>query len=473
MDAQSLTTAPKEDGSTDASVTLPRLGTVGMLRWAWRQLTSMRVALILLFMLSLAAIPGSLLPQRSANTDPTLVSNYLAQHKTLGPILDHLQFFEVYKSAWFSAIYLLLFISLIGCIVPRSWAHAKVLRKPPPNAPRNLARMPVHVAWDEESADAAPDVAARAAAAEKALKAKRFRVVSGTDANGGAWVSAEKGYLREVGNLVFHLSLVGILAGFWIKGYYGYQGKVQVIEGQGFTAVAQNYDFLSVGGGVDPDKLPAFHLGLDKFSATYNRDLQSEDYGQPLDFAADVTYNGEGSKAEKKKTITLNHPLTVDGANVYLTSHGYAPVITVRDAQGKVVFSNPVMFFEAGANFKSLGTLRVNSGIKDSSGKPVALGLQGFFLPDYGGMSASQGPVSGFPGAENPGMVLSAYIGDLGDTGSVYTIDTTHAQQLDLNPSDPNNVGGEFYPVGKNDRRCPAGSGRSASTGTSSSPCSR
>jgi cytochrome c biogenesis protein len=441
MNAESLSTAPREDGGTDASVTLPRLGTVGMLRWAWRQLTSMRVALILLFLLSLAAIPGSLLPQQSANTDPALVTDYLARHKTIGPILDHLQFFEVYKSAWFSAIYLLLFISLIGCIVPRSWAHAKVLRKPPPSAPRNLARMPVHTAWDEESADAE----ARLAAAEKALKAKRFRVVRGADAHGG-WVSAEKGYLREVGNLVFHLSLVGILVGFAIKGYYGYQGAVQVIEGQGFTAVAQNYDEKTLGGGVDPQSLPAFHLGLDKFTASYNRELNSSDYGQPLSFAADVTYNAAGSPARKQKTITLNHPLTVDGANVYLTSHGYAPVIKVQDASGKVLYDSPVLFTEAGAGFKSFGTLRIPAGIKTASGSATELGIQGWFLPDFYGMDPNQGPVSAFPGADNPALVISAYTGDLGDTGSVYQIDLTHAQQLDLNPADANNVGAQLYP---------------------------
>ena len=34
-------------------------------RTAWRRLTSMRTALILLFLLAVAAVPGSLLPQLS------------------------------------------------------------------------------------------------------------------------------------------------------------------------------------------------------------------------------------------------------------------------------------------------------------------------------------------------------------------------------------------------------------------------
>ena len=52
------------------------MGIVGWIRWGWRQLTSMRVALILLFLLALASIPGSLFPQRGIN--PTKVQQYLA-----------------------------------------------------------------------------------------------------------------------------------------------------------------------------------------------------------------------------------------------------------------------------------------------------------------------------------------------------------------------------------------------------------
>ena len=44
----------------------PRLGFKGWLRWGWRQVTSMRIALILLLMLAVGAIPGSILPQAPA-----------------------------------------------------------------------------------------------------------------------------------------------------------------------------------------------------------------------------------------------------------------------------------------------------------------------------------------------------------------------------------------------------------------------
>ena len=56
---------------------------VSLLRTAWRQLTSMRTALVLLFLLAMAALPGALLPQRSLNQ--RLVDQYVADHPTLAP----------------------------------------------------------------------------------------------------------------------------------------------------------------------------------------------------------------------------------------------------------------------------------------------------------------------------------------------------------------------------------------------------
>ena len=72
-----------------------------VLRKGWRRLTSMRTALILLFLLAVAAVPGSLLPQRALN--PTKVSNYYAEHRTLAPLLSRFGFFDVFGSPWFAA----------------------------------------------------------------------------------------------------------------------------------------------------------------------------------------------------------------------------------------------------------------------------------------------------------------------------------------------------------------------------------
>src|SRR6476619_3215933 len=126
---------------------------LALARNTWRTLTSMGTALVLLFLLALAAIPGALLPQRSLNE--VKVEQYIAEHPTIGPWLDRLQAFEVFSSFWFTAIYALLFISLVGCLTPCLLEHLRSLRATPVAAPRNLSRLPKHhaaeVTGDAES----------------------------------------------------------------------------------------------------------------------------------------------------------------------------------------------------------------------------------------------------------------------------------------------------------------------------------
>src|SRR5580692_4808876 len=115
-------------------------GLADWLKWLWRQLTSMRIALILLFLLALASVPGSMLPQQGGN--PAGVQQYYTSHPALAPWLNRLGLFNVFAAPWFAAIYLLLFVSLAGCVVPRTIRLARSARALPPAAPRNLARLP-------------------------------------------------------------------------------------------------------------------------------------------------------------------------------------------------------------------------------------------------------------------------------------------------------------------------------------------
>src|SRR5690606_4186420 len=89
--ADHIDAAPPEVG-----VTQPRLGVVGYLRFFWRQLTSMRTALVLLLLLALAAVPGSLVPQRSS--DPNGVLQYQRDNPDTFELLDKLGVFSTFSS---------------------------------------------------------------------------------------------------------------------------------------------------------------------------------------------------------------------------------------------------------------------------------------------------------------------------------------------------------------------------------------
>ena len=410
-----LSTAPRPE----SSLAVPRLGTWELLRWMWRQLTSMRIALTLLFLLSVAAIPGSLLPQREI--DPSKVLQFYLAHKTWAPILDKLQLFDVFESVWFGAIYCLLFISLVGCILPRSLAHFRAMRGRPPAAPRNLKRLPVHASFRT----AAPAEQALAAA-QKRLKGRRFRTVTGADA-GGTWVSAEKGYLRETGNLIFHLALLGILVAVAIGHFFGFKGARLVTEGNQFCDTVAGYDNLTMGQLVGPEDLPPFCIHLDKFTASYQD--SGDQMGQPRTFDAYTTYYATPTSKPKKVDVRVNDPITVNGTNVFLEGHGYAPVVTVKDGTGQVVYDGPVTFLGIDANFTSSGSIKV------PDAKPKGLGFQGYLLPTAVTVPGSM-PASVFPAAQNPVLILAAYAGDLsmdaGESQSVYTLDTSKMTRLQV-----------------------------------------
>ncbi|WP_369183805.1 cytochrome c biogenesis protein ResB [Streptomyces sp. Y1] len=416
--AERLSTAPVEsDGPTG-------IGVLGWARWMWRQLTSMRVALILLFLLSLAAIPGSLIPQNGQGSQNAMkVVSWKAQHTTLAPVYEKLQLFDVYSSVWFSAIYILLFVSLAGCIVPRTWQFVGVLRARPPAAPSNLTRMPVYAAWRTDA-----DADAVNAAAHRLLRKRGFRA----HLSGGS-VAAEKGYLREVGNLAFHLSLFALLGGFaWASLASGTAGKLMV-EGEGYSNTITQLDDFSGTRFYTTDDLDPFYLKLDSFTARFQS--TGAQVGAARQFTANVEYSA-GSDPTQTKTakIEVNHPLEIGGSKIYLIGHGFAPVVTVRNGKGEVVYQGATPFLPQDANQTSTGVVKVSDYGIGPDGKKTQLGFSGSFLPTAPDSFAGTGPISLFPDDAAPMLVLNVYAGDLGNNSgrpqNIYQLDTKNMTQL-------------------------------------------
>ncbi len=419
--AEPVSSAPDDE---DGGITQPRLGIVGWLRWAWRQLTSMRTALVLLLLLAIAAVPGSIFPQRSA--DPNGVTQYFADNPDLAPILDKIQLFDVYDSAWFSAIYILLFISLIGCVIPRTVHHAKALRSRPPRTPVRLARLTDHSAITVRIVGDDGDSAAESVMADavKLLRASRYRVER-YDRGAVRSVSAERGYLRETGNLLFHVALLGVLIVVGVGGSYTYTGQRAIIEGTSFTNALTYYSSFNPGRFVNAALLSPYSISLDSFDVSYVASGEAGQ-GQAGDFVAHVTTtepDGESTDGE----VRVNHPLQIAGDSIYLMGNGYAPTITVRDPDGNVVFHDSVAFLPQDSNMTSLGVVKVTDGMSEQ------LGLVGYFYPTAQPLDDGTYE-SVYPDLVYPMLSLNVYAGDLGiDDGtarSVYTLDPTGMTQL-------------------------------------------
>ncbi|MEV0447277.1 cytochrome c biogenesis protein ResB [Streptomyces sp. NPDC050600] len=409
-----LSTAPREETALGG----PTLGPLGWIRWFWRQLTSMRVALILLFLLSLGSIPGSLIPQTSA--DEVKVRVFKDAHETLTPIYEKLQLFDVYSSVWFSAIYILLFVSLIGCIVPRTWQFVGQLRSRPPGAPKRLTRLPAYTTWRTE---AEPEQVREAALA--LLKGRRYRAHTAGDA-----VAAEKGYLRETGNLLFHVALIVMLVAFAWGVMFKSEGGKLIVEGDGFSNTLTQYDDFKSGSQFGTDELEPFGFTLDSFTGTYEKNGPQR--GTPRTFEAAVRYSEVGG-TEKKAVIRVNEPLKVGDAKVFLIAHGYAPVVTVKDGRGKVVYHGAVPLLPFDNNVTSTGAIKVMDGYRDKNGKKEQLGFNAFFVPTFAGAGKGQ-MFSQFPALDFPVMAVTGYHGDLrvnsGLPQNVYQLDTSKMKQF-------------------------------------------
>jgi cytochrome c biogenesis protein len=400
----------------------PALSPVELGRWAWRQLTSMRTALVLLFLLALGAIPGSIVPQRAV--DSLAAARWEDQHPTLAPIYDALGLFSVYNSVWFSAIYILLMISLVGCIVPRLRIYWRGMQARPPRPPRNLARLPESRTFEVA---AEPSVALEHARA--VLARKRYRVDvhpagdGSTNGDGGA-VSGERGYLREAGNLVFHVSLLVVLVGFALGNLYGYKGGVIVVSGQSFSNSLSQYDDFVPGSMFGAEDLSPFSFTVDDFEVSFLR--EGEQAGMPTDFSADLSYREAPGDPEKKYQLAVNHPLSVEGGSIFLVGHGYAPRVTVRDGDGNVAYQGPVVFLPQDSTFQSFGVVKVPDAM------PEQLGFEGLFLPTYG-FSMERGPFSQFPDALDPVLSILPYHGDLGlDAGAPQSVYELEKDGLDV-----------------------------------------
>jgi cytochrome c biogenesis protein len=393
-------------------------GFVAPLRNAWRGLTSMRTALVLLFLLAVAALPGALLPQRSLNV--RLVDQYLADYPQLGPVLDRLGFFDVFAAPWFAAIYLLLMVSLVGCVLPRTVDDATALRAAPVATPRNLARLPHH-------ATATLDVDLDSAAERVEARLAGWRRVTASDGEGRT-VSAERGYLREVGNLVFHLSLIGVLLGFATGKLYGYEGQVIVPAGGGqfCNTGILGYDSFHPGLRVDGTDLTAFCVRVDDFAADYLPNGQAVGYRAGIGYQSAEDLATGDTHSWRPYPLAVNSPLRLDGNRVYLLGHGYAPRFTVTFPDGQQRSSeiqwSPVdqttLLSQGATKFSRPGVL------DEAQRRSTQLAITGLLAPTSSG---GQVVTSVYPALRDPEVAIDVLRGDLGlDDGrgqSIFNVD--------------------------------------------------
>ncbi|GAB3073720.1 cytochrome c biogenesis protein ResB [Corynebacterium aquatimens] len=395
----------------------------------WHWLTSMRTALVLLFLLAFIAVPGAILPQRNVST--ARVDEYIAANPTMGPIYDRLALFDIFSSPVFIALLTLLMVSLVGCIIPRSIDHYRAFKARPTRAPKFLHKMPFHAKVEVEQ-----NVEDAIAAATKALKGWRVaRYTAEEDRAGAVSIAAERGYSRELANLVFHIAIVGLIITGTLGRMTYYEGQVIVVtnsEARGAVPVEQsrvfcntspaNFDSFKAGPLFDGTGLTPFCFQSENFLAKYLPNGQAESFSSDIRYA-DADAMAKDPSEWQPYTLRVNHPLRIHGDRVYLQGHGFAPQITVTWPNGEsrtqmvqfqptdltFFLSQGVMRFDPPAGmFPDLGERRQNQIAIDGAFAPTAA---------WGGEDGTE-LASAFPSMQDPAVALNIYVGDAGlDTG--------------------------------------------------------
>ena len=365
----------------------------------------MRTALILLFVLAAGASVGSLFPQRPANA--FRVDDWIRAHRGWAPIAERFGLFDVFGSWWFTAIYVLLLVSVVGCIVPRYRALFRQLRSRPrtdgpldglPQYRAALAPQPPQHHLDKAAA---------------ALKRSRYRVV-----RADGTVAGERGHSREAGSIVFHTAFLLLLVGIVLGKGFGFTGQVAVVEGDRFTDTYVAYDQLREGRFFG-DRHRGFSVELEDFDVTFQPN------GTPRDFVSTIGVYEDGSRVRGGR-IRVNEPLVYRGVNVFQLAWGWAPRIRVEQ-NGKVLSDAPVIVLQDNRSGAWRGVVKV------PQTTPTQVGVELYFYNDLE-VTQNDLPFNRSPLPRRPVVFFQAFRGDLGldRPQSVYTLDKSRLAQSDV-----------------------------------------
>lgn len=263
----------------------------------WKLFASVKLTVILLLTMAGTSIIGTLIPQNEAP------QQYL---QSFGPFLFRifhvLDLFDMYHAWWFQFFMLVLMINIIVCSVDRLSITWKIIfNKTPAFNPARFSALPKAQTFD---AGISPDTMKEKAFA---MLGKQFSYTRVETLASGYAVYAEKGRWTRLGVYAVHLSVVLLVLGSLIGSLFGYEGAVNIPEGESVRAIRLRNSERMI--------LLPFDIRCDDFNLTlYNS-------GRPREYRSSLTLLNDG-KPLVQKDIIMNDPLRYNGINIFQNSYG-------------------------------------------------------------------------------------------------------------------------------------------------------
>ncbi len=262
----------------------------------WTFFASVKLALFVLFLLAIASVIGTVIPQNSP------MEAYVQQYgENMARLFQVLDIPDMYNSWWFVSLLVLLGLNLTICTIerlPHVWQMVVL-----DNLQTDLDRLPKMNPRQEITTAASPENTAekiRAGLSAKGWKAKEAQ------RDGGILLFAQKGPWTRLGVYVVHTSILVIFAGAMIGSYFGYKGSIMIPETRKTDTI---YEFQTQ---------KPINLGFEVLCKRFT--LSQYPNGAPKEFRSDLAIL-ENGKEVLTKSIVVNDPLSYKGHTFYQSSY--------------------------------------------------------------------------------------------------------------------------------------------------------
>jgi cytochrome c biogenesis protein len=263
----------------------------------WKTFASVKLTIVLLLTLAATSIIGTLIPQNE-----TPAAYVQAFGEFLYRLFALLGLFDMYHSWWFRALILLLVGNIVICSIDRLQATWKILfaRNPRFNIARYRQLKNKVDYKDDGDADQLRN-------RYQPVISRSFRYHRIEDTDEGFAIYGESGRWTRFGVYGVHSSVVLLLIGGLIGSIFGFEGFVNIPEGESVRSI-QLRD--------SNQKMPlGFEIRCDDFNVDFY------DSGTPKEFRSRLTILKQG-KVVVQKDIIVNDPLRYEGISFYQSSYG-------------------------------------------------------------------------------------------------------------------------------------------------------
>jgi cytochrome c biogenesis protein len=252
-----------------------------------------------LLTIAAAAVIGTLIPQ---NQPPEYYQEHFGEK--LYQILVRLDLPDMYHSLWFQALLLLLAVNIIACSLDRIKSVWKIVfSKTPAFSPS---------AFGPSSAAEPVMVDAPAAALHapyRKLLDRQFSRTAEQQTDNDIFLFAETGRFSRLGVYIVHLSILVLLTGSLIGSLFGFEGSVNLPEGE-----ATDHIFLT---NSDQKLDLGFTVRCNAFTVTFH------DTGEPKEYRSSLAIL-DNDRLVMEKDILVNQPLRFRGVHIFQSSYGTA-----------------------------------------------------------------------------------------------------------------------------------------------------